>query len=54
MFDDLIWEFIKGELRDMVLDDVIYCGGEGGGWFYYLVSFEYWDVDFMGVVVGFM
>lgn len=52
--DDLIRESTKGELRDMVSDDVIHRGGEGGGRFYHPASSEHWDVDFTGVVAGFM
>ncbi|KAK0726342.1 Argonaute complex, subunit Arb1 [Apiosordaria backusii] len=52
--DDLLRESSKGELRDMVSDDVIQRGGEGGGRFYHPAHPEHWDVDFTGVAAGFM
>ncbi|KAK4177115.1 Argonaute complex, subunit Arb1 [Triangularia setosa] len=52
--DDLVRESTKGELREMISDDVIHRGGGGGGRFYHPATPEHWDVDFTGVVAGFM
>ncbi|KAK4199206.1 Argonaute complex, subunit Arb1 [Triangularia verruculosa] len=52
--DDLLRESTKGQLRDMISDDVIQRGGGGGGRFYDPGAPEHWDVDFTGVVAGFM
>ncbi|KAK0667787.1 Argonaute complex, subunit Arb1 [Cercophora samala] len=52
--DELIRESTKSDLRDMVSDDVIHRGGKGGGRFYHPATPEHWEVDFTGVVAGFM